>query len=206
MYWVYASVRNQEKAMNKYTMKRANSTASQLAKDNKSYNTERSKVSYNSRIRMQALCYVGAFLLAWFFPTVFQLVIVIGNIFPWWLLFLTAFFVPCQGILNLLVFLRPRYLKYRQSNTDKFALVAWFIMLKEELVGKQVGRRSSASTTYQQSQAVNQNANDSDGGGDEEEAKEDRRGEVQSDEEQKKQEDDELESNPKLAHEKDNPD
>lgn len=184
------------------------------------------RLAYHKRIAWQAVYYVGAFLVAWIWPTVFQIVIVSANIFPWWLLFLTALFVPCQGLLNLIVFVRPRYIQYRQKNPEKAFIVAWFKMLKEELFGKPVGaiQTTRVQTSYRNpndSQLGNsQYPNDDDDGFDseideEEGEKVTPNEEVSSaegdqkqstNEEQKKEEgDEEFEVNPELANE-DNPD
>jgi len=182
------------------------------------------RLAYHKRIAWQAVYYVGAFLVAWFWPTVFQIVIVSANIFPWWLLFLTALFVPCQGLMNLIVFVRPRYIQYRQKNPEKMFIVAWFTMLKEELFGKPVGamQTTRVQTSYRnpnESQLGNSHyPNDDDDGFDseiDEEEGEHEEGEVievpaevdqmqSTNEEQKKEEgDEEFEVNPELE---DNPD
>ena len=218
MYWVYHSVRVQERAMDKYSNRRPSITKMKSR-----------RLEYHKRIAWQAVYYVGAFLVAWVWPTVFQIVIVSANIFPWWLLFLTALFVPCQGLLNLIVFVRPRYIQYQQKNPEKIFIVAWFKMLKEELFGKPVGaiQTTRVQTSYRNpndSQLGNsQYPNDDDDDGfdsayDEEEGENDEKevtpkvevsaeDQKQSPEEEQKkeEEDEEFEVNPELANE-DNPD
>jgi len=71
--------------------------------DDAGFKRRRQSVTYHARIRLQAFHYVGAFYVAWFFPTIFQLVIVSSGKFPFPLLFLTAFFVPCQVIYCILI-------------------------------------------------------------------------------------------------------
>jgi hypothetical protein len=119
MYWVYAHVRNQEKKMSKYA----------VAEETKK------KMTQQRRVKNQASMYVGAFLITWLFPTLFQLVIVIANKFPYPLLLLTAIFVPIQGALNLMVFIRPKYIRYKEKNPDTNMIVAWFQMLYLEVTG-----------------------------------------------------------------------
>lgn len=126
MYSVYASVRNQEHTMKKYagsTVKstHAKSTAANLAQ--------------HKRVARQAFYYIGAFYVTWLFPTVFRIVTTTGS-FPFWLLFLTAFFVPIQGILNLIVFIRPKYVKYRKRHPSSWSVNAWFQMLYLEITVK----------------------------------------------------------------------
>lgn len=120
MYWVYYTVRAQERRMRRYSIGLSD------------------EVLIHKQVAAQATCYVAAFLVTWIFPTIFQLVIVTTGTFPFPLLFLTAFFVPIQGSLNLIVFIRPSYIKYRRENPDQFFLGAWFRMLRQEL-----GKRSS---------------------------------------------------------------
>lgn len=91
------------------------------------------KLSQSKRVAEQAMYYVGAFLVAWLFPTIFQLWIVIAGTHPFPLLFLTALFVPIQGVLNLIVFIRPKFTTYRRRNPDGNAIVAWFRMLYSEI-------------------------------------------------------------------------
>ena len=117
MYWVYAHVRNQEKQMNKY--------AGSIDR--------REQQSQHERVRTQAFMYVGAFLITWLFPTLFQLVIVIGGKFPFPLLLLTATFVPIQGLLNLIVLMRPKFVRYKNKNPGTNTIVAWFRMLYLEV-------------------------------------------------------------------------
>ena len=136
MSWVYHTVRRQEEAMRKYTPgggRRA-----------------RRNVSNYKRIRTQASCYVGAFFITWFFPTIFQLVLVSSNNLLLPLLFLTALFVPIQGLLNLVVFLRPTYIKYRRIHLDENegALTAWFQMMYQEIVKGEDA--ASQTTTHRQ--------------------------------------------------------
>ena len=207
MYWVYHSVRQQESAMDKYSNRRPSITKMKSR-----------KLAYHKRIAWQAVYYVGAFLVAWFWPTVFQIVIVSANIFPWWLLFLTALFVPCQGLLNLIVFVRPRYIQYRQKHPENLFIVAWFTMLKEELFGKPIGavQTTRVQTSYRNPNEQSQYPHDDDdgfdsevdeeeGGNKEEEVIEDSAEVDQrqsSNEEQKREEgDEEFEVNSELANE-----
>eukprot|EP00984_Skeletonema_dohrnii_P027320 scaffold16853_cov105-Skeletonema_dohrnii-CCMP3373.AAC.1 len=133
--WVYAHVRNQEKQMNKY--------AGSIDR--------REQQSQHERVRTQAFMYVGAFLITWLFPTLFQLVIVIGGKFPFPLLLLTATFVPIQGLLNLIVLIRPKFVRYKNKNpdTNMIVVVAWFRMLYLEVTGnvQPTPSRTTATST-----------------------------------------------------------
>ena len=136
MYWVYAHVRNQENQMNKY----ASSTT---------ISEERKKqMTHQRRVKNQAAMYVGAFLITWLFPTLFQLVIVIAGKFPYPLLLLTAIFVPIQGLLNLIVFIRPKFMRYKEKNPGTNMIVAWFQMLYLEVTGTAAPSRTVVTSAY----------------------------------------------------------
>jgi hypothetical protein len=102
-------------------------------------------VKKSRQIANQAAYYVGAFLVTWFFPTIFQLVLVTRGEGNFGLLILTAFFVPIQGLLNLIVFMRPKYLRYVKNNPHQFFIFAWFRMMQAELdfKDKPIARRST---------------------------------------------------------------
>ena len=160
MYWVYHTVKAQEKAMDKY---KVSVTSNSNSIDNGNGDDEKdgsggkpgrlrrqpssAQLSNYKRIQKQAFFYVGAFFVTWFFPTTFQLVIVISGKFPFSLLFLTALFVPIQGLLNLIVFIRPTFMRYRRAHPGEFFLPAWFRMLWQELKkdGNAAGRHSSTA-------------------------------------------------------------
>ena len=160
MYWVYHTVKAQEKAMDKY---KVSAVGTSSGNDNGNEDDEIggssrkpgqlrrqpsvAQLSNYKRIQKQAFFYVGAFFVTWFFPTIFQLVIVISGKFPFSLLFLTALFVPIQGLLNLIVFIRPTFMRYRRAHPDEFFLSAWFRMLWQELKkdGSSAGRHSSTA-------------------------------------------------------------
>ena len=118
MYWVYYTVRTQERRMSLLQQSIPNGAADR---------------DLSKKTAIQAAYFVGAFYVTWFFPITFHLVLVTsGNVyFP--LLFLTSFFVPIQGLLNLIVFVRPKYGRYVKNNPHQFFLLAWFRMILVEL-------------------------------------------------------------------------
>mmetsp|Transcript_30691 Transcript_30691/g.55627 ORF Transcript_30691/g.55627 Transcript_30691/m.55627 type:complete len:340 (-) Transcript_30691:3940-4959(-) len=130
LYCVYHDVKTQENKVQQYRTS-PSTTAT---------------VSNHKRIAGQAAAYTGAFIITWFFPTIFQLVIVTSQTFPFPLLFLTAFFVPIQGVFILITFIRPAYIRYRVANPDQFFLGAWFRVLRQEL-GKRNDNRSNTNTS-----------------------------------------------------------
>jgi hypothetical protein len=99
------------------------------------------------RSENQARLYVGAFFAAWTFPTIFQLVLVISGDIYYPLLLLTAVFVPIQGFLNMLVYMRGTYHKYRKANQSSFFFVVWGKMLWSTLKDKTHNESLEGSTT-----------------------------------------------------------
>jgi len=142
MYSVYWTVKQQEKKMRQYRLGADVTTAT-------------NECNRSRKIANQAMWYVGAFYASWIFPTIFQLVLVTnGNIyFP--LLFLTAFSVPIQGFLNLLVYTHPKYLRYRSDYPNSLFILAWGRMLWTELSGDTTSLRGSASTSERRSHRLN---------------------------------------------------
>mmetsp|Transcript_23323 Transcript_23323/g.50516 ORF Transcript_23323/g.50516 Transcript_23323/m.50516 type:complete len:357 (-) Transcript_23323:500-1570(-) len=148
MYWVYYTVRAQDRRMRRYhpPAPAVTNLTLQVRRASVTHQVRRASMdslsvaepSNHKRIAAQATSYVGAFFITWLFPTVYQLVIVTTQTFPFSLLFLTAFFVPLQGLFNLIVFSQPCYIKYRRTNPDQFFLGAWLRMMRQEL-----GKRSS---------------------------------------------------------------
>lgn len=145
MYWVYYTVRAQERRTTRYTS--TNASNLNLPGSSSLHRMSVENVSIHKKFSAQATCYVAAFLVTWLFPTIFQLVIVTTGTFPFPLLFLTALSVPIQGTLNLIVFIRPAYIKYRRENPDQFFLGAWFRMLGKEL-GKNKTNMSSFMSSF----------------------------------------------------------
>ena len=109
---VYWKIKLQERRMRRYSI---------TADDNRSKRMKRSE--------NQARLYVGAFFAAWTFPTIFQLVLVTRDVVYFPLLLLTAIFVPIQGFLNMLVYMRGTYHRYRKANPNSFFIAVWGKML-----------------------------------------------------------------------------
>ena len=61
---------------------------------------------------------MGAFYITWFFPTMSRITELVAkkNYFP--IQFLDTFFVPLQGFLNMIIYIRPRYSKLRRENEE----------------------------------------------------------------------------------------
>lgn len=76
--------------------------------------------SHSKKVANQGMLYVTVFLLTWLFATLTRILDLIKNRTYFPIVILMAFFLPCQGFFNALVYLRPRYLRYReQKNPDQ---------------------------------------------------------------------------------------
>lgn len=64
-------------------------------------------------VTTQALYYISAFYITWLFPTILRFMEVFSDTLYWDWIFLSAMFVPVQGILNFFVYLRPRIVSGR---------------------------------------------------------------------------------------------
>jgi hypothetical protein len=101
MFNVYAGVLIREKKVEKYIY-RENSE-------------EKAKRKRSKQVAIQGMWYLAPFYLTWVFPITYQLTAAIGNIHVPALSALTGFFIPFQGVLNFIVYIRPRYLRYMRS-------------------------------------------------------------------------------------------
>lgn len=102
MLLVYRFVLNQEKVADRYG----------------SHCHER---KFSKKVAVQGYWYCGAFYSTWILPTITRLVQVISGNTPFWLICLTAMFVPIQGLFNFFVYMRPRYKKHKRIRR----LVRW---------------------------------------------------------------------------------
>jgi len=107
---VYSSVHGLEKANSRFLQQ---SLGSNLVRTARSGSPSKSR-----RVAQQALWYVGAFYLTFLFATINRLVqqIVNKTYFP--LIVCHAIFEPGQGFFNYLVYLRPRFLRYRERHPN----------------------------------------------------------------------------------------
>mmetsp|Transcript_12561 Transcript_12561/g.29115 ORF Transcript_12561/g.29115 Transcript_12561/m.29115 type:complete len:286 (-) Transcript_12561:545-1402(-) len=82
------------------------------------------------RVANQALWHVGAFCLTFFFPTLNRVVEQVTSQTYFALVFLHAVFKPMQGLLNYLVYIRPRYIKILTANPSEPFWKIWWLMIK----------------------------------------------------------------------------
>jgi len=100
----------------------------------------------------KAMLYVGAFYLTWLFPTILQTDLAIrgfspDSLFMRVILVMTAIMVPIQGMLNLLVYINPDYVRYRNHNPNASCL-CWFSVLFIELgFGEESGDENKRFST-----------------------------------------------------------
>ena len=78
----------------------------------------RREVRKSKKIAVQGLLYVGAFYITWLFPTISRITELVAkkNYFP--IQFLDTFLIPLQGFFNFMIYIRPRFMKYRSDNPD----------------------------------------------------------------------------------------
>jgi hypothetical protein len=70
----------------------------------------------NKLVTTQALLYVGSFYFVWLFPTILRIhEITNDGVVLFHFVFLSAMFVPLQGLLNLFIYLRPKLLERRRK-------------------------------------------------------------------------------------------
>ena len=113
---IYQKVRNQENS-SKYTVVRRISQRinkkttdgennNNTTSNNSNQTTTSTQRKYSRGVMMQALYFVSAFFLTFVFPTILRLYQVINpsKIAPFSLFYLTSFFLPSQGSLNLVVY------------------------------------------------------------------------------------------------------
>lgn len=105
MFGIYFTFRQLDKANAKYAGSQVTARTSGAKK----------KVSKSKMVAMQAMYYVGAFYLTFLFATLNRMVQLIWDHDSFALLLLHAIFFPLQGFWNYLIYIRPRYIKYRQQ-------------------------------------------------------------------------------------------
>jgi hypothetical protein len=78
----------------------------------------RNKASRARQVGTQGIWYVGAMYITYFFPTVNRATQAFAGVTSFPLLFLHAISVPIQGFCNFLVYIRPRFIKYRSDHPE----------------------------------------------------------------------------------------
>lgn len=99
---VYASVRKLEKANSKYTGSQTSTKAD---------SAKRSRM-----VAKQGLWYLFPFYATWVFPVATEITEMVTAQYFNPMVILVAFFLPFQGALNFIIYMRPRFIKYRKKH------------------------------------------------------------------------------------------
>uniref|UniRef100_A0A7S4SJ42 G-protein coupled receptors family 1 profile domain-containing protein n=1 Tax=Ditylum brightwellii TaxID=49249 RepID=A0A7S4SJ42_9STRA len=126
MFLLYTSVRKTEQQAAKWSL------ATRLEKT--------ARLKHSQKVRRQAFFYLMAFYVAWLPGTMLRTIQTINTSADTSvLLFIFAITGPFQGTLNFLVYVRPKYLKYRRKHPENLCLVIQMIVftccMKEEPSG-----------------------------------------------------------------------
>lgn len=97
---------------------------------------QQSEQKRSKQVAVQGMWYLAPFYLTWTWAVLYQLIASIGNIHVTSLGVIGAFFMPFQGFMNFLVFMRPRYIKNKASNSSsnicsKFGKMLSYISCKK---------------------------------------------------------------------------
>merc|ERR1712003_351822 len=144
MSWIYFTVRKQESRLIRFST------------NNRNTKSLRGSRSTSESVQTQAYFYIGAFLITWFWPTVFQAVLVTKGTLYYSLLFLTAVSVPIQGFLNVLVYIRPKYA--RNKRPDQNPVKEWIRITLAEVSSNQENT-VTLRTMYKDSRTINRTIN-----------------------------------------------
>ena len=74
------------------------------------------------KVAEQAAWYVSSFYITWLIPTISRAMSAFGKQPPFALMFLTVLMIPLQGAFNFVIYMRPRYVKFRRNNPDRSTL------------------------------------------------------------------------------------
>jgi len=99
---VYTKVRKMEKKSRRYSINETTTEA-----------TKRSRM-----VATQGLWYLLPFYATWVFPVVTEITEMVTAKYFDPMVILVAFFLPFQGALNFIIYMRPRYLKYSKKHPE----------------------------------------------------------------------------------------
>ena len=93
----------------------------------------KAQMKHSRRVAKQGLWYLLPFYATWIFPVATEITeMVTGNYYDP-MVVLVSFFLPFQGALNFMVYMRPRFLKYRRDNPEWSLPVLMYRTLKKSL-------------------------------------------------------------------------
>ena len=110
----------------------------------RSINSQPNADATKKKIVKQSALYVAAFFFPIFFPTLYQVEIMMTGeqSFPIWIL--VAIFMPLQGFFNFIVFVRPRLISLRRREPDLSFKQALLITVK--FISKQMPSSGTSSS------------------------------------------------------------
>lgn len=135
MTMVFRFVRKQEKAVEQYryasyrpSSDRFNNESRPTASSIIASSVSRLAGPQTSNTRLvfhQALCYVLVFYIIWVLPAVRTIMAFADHQSHFLVIFFLALLLPAQGFLNFLVYMRPRYIKYKKTHprADRFTIL-----------------------------------------------------------------------------------
>jgi len=90
-----------------------------VATEKKTSKYAANKVALSKTVKVQALFYVSAFYITWTFPTTLRILQTIEVQVPYAIFLCAVIFTPLQGFFNSIIYLRPRFLRYREMKRKK---------------------------------------------------------------------------------------
>ena len=88
-----------------------------------------------SKVATQAVLYIGAYYLTALFATIVRVMQAYSDSVPFWAILCMTIFYPAQGLMNFLIYIRPRYCRYRQNHPDWTLLTTFKFCLKLSIRG-----------------------------------------------------------------------
>lgn len=98
------------------------------------------------KVATQAVLYIGAYCLTALFSTTVRVMQAFTTNIPFWAILGMTLFYPAQGFFNFLIYVRPRYLRYRQKHPEWTLTMLVRETLARAIRGGSTGVRSSTTT------------------------------------------------------------
>jgi hypothetical protein len=119
MFMIYLTISKQEKSMDQYAFRTSGGLASSDVSNSASCRPSQTRGEDPHRKRsttfaMQATLYVVVFFFTWFFPMLMTIFSVSRDELYYPLVLLSSILSPLQGFSNAVIYLRPRWIRYRK--------------------------------------------------------------------------------------------
>lgn len=128
MVLIYKGVREKETASSRYEFRPASPSLSG--------NRDRPTRQNSRKVATQAFLFVFAMYLTWFFTSLSRIIVLCGGTYYYPLVVLEAIMFPFQGFFNVIIYLRPRYIRAKKRplnrNRHSFAVARQIVMQKTE--------------------------------------------------------------------------